>query len=131
MRALQPVLLFCEDEAAIRKLIRHGLAGRYRVELAKNGEEGLQLAAELRPDAIFTDVAMPVMDGFTFALELSARPALRRIPLAFLTASAHRAAVARFRPARSTAYLMKPFSVAQLRHAVERILDQSREEAER
>jgi len=131
MTASRPILLFCEDEAPIRKLIRYSLAGTYRIEIARNGEEGLRLAEIARPSAIFTDVAMPVMDGYTLALELSARPALRHIPLTFLTASTQRSAVARFRPANSARYLMKPFTVAQLRHAVERVLLTIHHEIER
>ena len=68
-------ILFCEDDLTIHKLIRMALrSSPHEVTMATNGREGLKLAKELRPQVVFSDVAMPEMDGFKLA-ELRARVA--------------------------------------------------------
>ncbi len=65
----------------MRTLGREGL----RVETAKNGEEGLRRARQLRPALITLDVMMPSMDGWAVLTALKADPELRSIPVIMLT----------------------------------------------
>jgi CheY-like chemotaxis protein len=62
-------------------LVKAGVA----VATAGGGEEGLRLAAELRPRIITLDVAMPDMDGWEVLGRLKADPALRDIPVVLIT----------------------------------------------
>lgn len=55
---------------------------------ARDGEQGVELAARLRPDLILCDIAMPRLDGYGVAERLKSDPALRVIPLIAVTASA-------------------------------------------
>ena len=58
------VVLVIDDDALVADLLRRTLVkDGYRVENAENGEKGLQLARQLRPDAITLDVMMPGRTG--------------------------------------------------------------------
>ena len=57
----------------------------FRVATAHGGEEGLQRARELRPDAITLDVMMPGMDGWAVLSALKADPDVADIPVVMLT----------------------------------------------
>lgn len=59
-------LLFVEDNVTLcnlAKKVLQGLKGEYEVEIAYNGEEGLEKWRKFQPDIIVSDVIMPVMNG--------------------------------------------------------------------
>lgn len=57
-------VLYVEDEEDIRKKISNSLSYYVgEVVEASNGEEGLDLYHKIKPDIIFTDIAMPIIDG--------------------------------------------------------------------
>jgi len=116
-------LVFCEDEGSIRRLIEVALRSTpHEVHLAADGAEGLALAERLRPDAVFTDLRMPKLDGLQLRDALAARPALAGIPVAVITASAQRGDLEEVRASGVSAVLLKPFSPLALRELVERVL---------
>ena len=60
-------LLLVEDDANLCYIIQGGLEdmiGGYEVTTAANGEEGLRVWREQKPDVIVSDIEMPVMDGY-------------------------------------------------------------------
>lgn len=60
-------LLLVEDDANLNYIIQGGLEdmiGGYEVQTASNGEEGIHLWREWKPDVIVSDIEMPVMDGY-------------------------------------------------------------------
>ncbi len=59
----------------------------YDAVTALSGEEGLQLARQLMPDAMVIDYRMPGMDGFEVTRQLKSDPQLRTIPVLMLTGS--------------------------------------------
>jgi signal transduction histidine kinase/ActR/RegA family two-component response regulator len=81
----QPRVLIVDDDLASRYVLKRWLTGRYVVEEADNGHDGLRLAAT-RPDAIFLDVVMPDLTGFEVIERLKADPATRDIPVVVYTA---------------------------------------------
>jgi len=81
-------ILVVEDEAAIAKVLADQLRLEGFVVLkAKNGEEGLQLAMEERPDLILLDVIMPKMDGLEMLRHfyLQGEAAAKAVPVILLT----------------------------------------------
>ena len=107
-----------EDEALIRMDIVETLTeGGYEVVgEGANGEEGVALAAEHKPDVVVMDIKMPVMDGITAAEKIAAE---RLAPVVLLTAFSQTELVERARDAGAMAYVVKPFTPADLLPAVE------------
>ncbi|MFW7415033.1 ANTAR domain-containing response regulator [Demequina sp. SO4-18] len=107
-----------EDEALIRMDIVETLTeGGYDVVgEAANGEEGVALALEHKPDVVVMDIKMPVMDGITAAEKIAAA---RVAPVVLLTAFSQTELVERARDAGAMAYVVKPFTPADLLPAVE------------
>lgn len=79
-------VLVIDDDPDARDLVVRCLSKQgFRVESSASGQAGLQLAKELRPDAITLDVMMPSMDGWTVLSALKADPDLVDIPVIMMT----------------------------------------------
>ena len=111
-------VLVVEDEALIRLDIVETLAdaGYEVVGEAADGEEAVQKALELEPDLCVMDVKMPKMDGITAAEKIMTE--LSRA-VVMLTAFSQTELVERARDAGAMAYVVKPFTPAELLPAVE------------
>lgn len=107
-----------EDEALIRMDVVETLreAGFDVVGEAGDGETAVALAAELRPDVVVMDVKMPELDGISAAERIGKA---RSAPVVLLTAFSQRELVERARDAGAMAYVVKPFTPADLIPAVE------------
>jgi response regulator NasT len=111
-------VVVAEDETLIRLDIVEILRGEgYDVVAeADNGEKAVELAQELRPDLVLMDVKMPVMDGITAAEQIVKA---RIAPVVLLTAFSQKELVERARDAGAMAYVVKPFTPADLIPAIE------------
>jgi signal transduction histidine kinase/CheY-like chemotaxis protein len=82
----QDTILVIDDDAAVRDLMTRFLSKLdLNVVAARNGEEGLRLAAKLRPLIITLDVVMPGQDGWSVLNQLKADPELSEIPVIMVT----------------------------------------------
>ncbi|MGQ4646553.1 response regulator [Lyngbya aestuarii] len=105
-------ILIIEDEIFIRdNLIELLEIEGFDAFGAENGQFGVNLAQEHRPDLILCDVMMPDLDGFGVLEILRDNPLTARIPFMFLTASADRKNLRRFREVGINDYVLKPFNV--------------------
>jgi len=112
-------IVFCEDDPAIRQLIRVVLrVSGHELHFAPDGTAGLALIERVLPDIVFTDMAMPGLNGLQLSDALRARPHLAHIPIVFLTASVQRTQVQAGYRHGALDYLIKPFSSAELRAKV-------------
>jgi len=112
-------VLVIDDDAMVADLLRRTLVkDGYRVEYAENGEKGLQLARQLRPDAITLDVMMPGMDGWQVMTHLKSDPELRDIPVILLSIVNDRKTGFALG---ATEYLTKPFDRERLTSVLGRI----------
>ncbi|AWE42358.1 MULTISPECIES: response regulator [unclassified Actinobaculum] len=118
--------LVVEDEALIRLDIVETLedAGYEVVGQAGDGETAIELADELEPELIVMDVKMPGMDGITAADRILQD---RRCAIVMLTAFSQSELVERARDAGAMAYVVKPFTPAELIPAVEIAVSRSQE----
>jgi signal transduction histidine kinase len=82
-----PRILVIDDDLASRYVLRRWLGGRYAIDEAASGQEGLRMAAD-HPDAIFLDVVMPDLTGFEVIEKLKAAATTRDIPVVVYTALA-------------------------------------------
>lgn len=82
----KPVVLVTEDVTDARDLFKVFLEFEgFDVVTAANGQEAIDRAQELQPDAIVMDLSMPVMDGFTAAEQLKSDSRTRDIPVVALS----------------------------------------------
>jgi AmiR/NasT family two-component response regulator len=111
-------VVVAEDEALIRLDLKEMLEeeGYEVVGEAGDGETAVKLAVSQRPDLVILDVKMPVLDGLTAAGQIAAD---RLAPVVILTAFSQRELVERARDAGAMAYLVKPFTKADLVPAIE------------
>jgi response regulator NasT len=122
-------VVIAEDEALIRLDLKEMLIeeGYDVVGEAGDGERAVQLATDLRPDLVITDVKMPKLDGITAAQRIATA---RIAPVVILTAFSQRELVERARDAGAMAYLVKPFTKADLVPAIEMAVTRFAEVAE-
>jgi PAS domain S-box-containing protein len=101
-------VLIIEDSVTFRAELKSALEeSSYRVLTAATGEEGLRVAAGLRPDAIIVDGVLPGIDGATVVRRIRLDTALRRLPCLLLTASDDRGAEVRALDAGADAFVKK------------------------
>ena len=111
-------VVIAEDEALIRLDLKEMLEeeGYSVVAEAGDGESAVDHVTTLRPDLAILDIKMPVLDGISAAERIAAD---RIAPVVILTAFSQRELVERARDAGAMAYLVKPFTKAELVPAIE------------
>lgn len=111
-------VVVAEDESLIRMDVIEMLEaeGYEVVGEAENGQRAIELAKEREPDIVLMDVKMPVLDGITAAEQIAAD---RIAPVVLLTAFSQKELVERAREAGAMAYVVKPYTAADLVPAME------------
>jgi two-component system, response regulator PdtaR len=111
-------VVIAEDEALIRLDLKEMLEeeGFQVVGEAADGAAAVTLTEQHRPDLVVLDVKMPGLDGITAAERIVAA---RHAPVVMLTAFSQPDLVARAREAGAMAYVVKPFTKAELMPAIE------------
>ena len=107
-----------EDESLIRMDIVETLtdAGFEVLAAVGDGQSAIEKTRELRPDVVILDVKMPQVDGVTAAEKIGQESLA---PVVMLTAFSQTELVERARDAGAMAYVVKPFTPADLLPAVE------------
>lgn len=121
-------ILVVEDERELLHIMNDELTSRgYKVELARNGQEGLDKLQSVEPDLVICDRAMPVMSGYQFLERLrGAYPQYDTLPFIFLTALADprdRHSVDHLNP---TSYLEKPVDFEKLSKTISDALSKTK-----
>ncbi len=117
-----PLLLVVDDNLEIKRFIVNTLKPYYQIIDANNGEEALKLAIEKIPDAIISDVMMPVMDGFELCFNLKTDVRTSHIPVVLLTARSSELHELEGLKKGADVYLTKPFSTAKLKLVVDNLI---------
>ena len=116
----KPSLLVVEDEPGFSRLMTLSLSREgFEVHTASNGEDALDLAAELHPDAVILDLGLPGMDGLTLLGELRERT---NMPVVIVTGSRTTDSVRRGLDRGADDYITKPFSPSELAARVRAVL---------
>jgi two-component system KDP operon response regulator KdpE len=105
------VLLVDDDSQILAFVSRQLRNAAYTVDLARNGQEALDRAAENLPDLVVLDLTMPVMDGVQTILRLREWTA---VPIIVLSARSEEELKVRALDAGADDYLTKPFSLQEL-----------------
>ncbi|QSQ28041.1 response regulator [Pyxidicoccus parkwayensis] len=118
----QPRVLVVEDEPEIAAVLSEVLRSKYRVEVARDGAEGLAKARAQRPDLVVMDVFLPKLDGLDAAMALKSSSDTAHIPVILL--SAHQGVAEKVRSLNLGAvdYMSKPFNAVELLNRTDRAL---------
>ena len=122
----EPAVLVVEDESALSTLLRYNLEREgYRVFEARDGEEALILADEVKPDLVVLDWMLPQLSGLEICRRLRGRGDMRNVPIVMLTARGEETDRIRGLDTGADDYIVKPFSMteflARLRAVMRRV----------
>ena len=120
MAGFLATVLICEDEPALRELIRVSLQGPYEIAEADDGEESLEILRRLRPDVVILDMMMPRRSGLEVLNEIRADERFSDTAVIVLTAQPATREQALEEGA--DVVMMKPFEPEQITAAVEGVL---------
>jgi CheY-like chemotaxis protein len=109
-------ILVIEDEDSLCEVLQDELSCHgYKVSIAHDGIEGLEMIQDLEPDLIICDRAMPAMTGYELLERLRGiYPQYQNVPFIFLTALSHPRDKQAVEPLKPTAYLEKPLDFDKL-----------------
>ncbi|MGQ9866634.1 MAG: response regulator [Pseudanabaenaceae cyanobacterium] len=114
-----PRILAIDDDPAVREIVQRFLRQQgFTVLLAANGQDGLKLARQCRPQAILLDVMMPEMDGWQVLSALKTNPETAEIPVIILSMVAEQNQAFQLG---AHEYLVKPLERSQLLQILGRI----------
>ena len=118
-------ILIIEDSLTMQRLLSYVLEKEgYDVYIANDGEEGMEKARAIKPDLIFTDLMMPVKDGFEVCREIRSDKKLKDVILIILTARGQDSDVEKGLQAGADDYLMKPFDPPKVVERVKKIFEE-------
>ena len=111
----QPTVLYVEDNEYNRKIVRQLLSRTsYRLVEAVDGETGLAMIRQERPDLVLMDVQLPKMSGLDVTRALRSDAATADIPIIMVTSFALSGDDHKAMAAGASAYLAKPYSPREL-----------------
>ncbi len=123
---MKELILIIEDDEAILKVLRRGLTYEgYRVETALDGEKGLNLARDLRPDLIILDWMLPGMDGLEVCQRLRV---VNDVPILMLTAKDALQDRVQGLDSGVDDYMVKPFALDELLARIRALLRRTQQE---
>jgi DNA-binding response OmpR family regulator len=116
-------ILIIEDSREISHYLKLRLKTYgYEVLAAFDGEEGLEMAREQRPDLILLDIMLPKLDGFKLCRLLKFDKSYEHIPIIMLTARGQEKDVETAEQIAADAYVVKPFDWKMLQGLIEKML---------
>lgn len=118
----KPTLLIVEDNYDMRNYIKNLLSDRFNVAEASNGENGYDIARNILPDFIISDLMMPYCDGANFCNKIRENSDLCHIPFLMLTANSDDKAYIRSYKNGVDGYITKPFKESILIAKVDAIM---------
>ncbi|WP_296385985.1 ATP-binding protein [Winogradskyella sp.] len=113
-KQILPTVLIVEDNADVIHYLISCLKDFYNIEIAMNGEEGIEKAITNVPDIIVSDVMMPIKDGFELCKVLKIDERTSHIPIILLTAKADAKSRLEGLQRGADTYLSKPFHKEEL-----------------
>jgi CheY-like chemotaxis protein len=117
------IILIADDEPQLRLLVRTTLEDEdYDIYEAEDGQQALEIAAQVSPDLFLLDNMMPVLDGISVCKALRDDPQFCDRPIIMLTAKSQQQDIAIGKAAGVSHYFTKPFSPLELLTLIEEIL---------
>ena len=122
---MEKKVMIADDEEELLALMLATLEGGegFKVLLARDGAEALEMARREKPDLLFLDIMMPKLNGYEVCRELKKDPATASLTIIMLTALAQDSERAKAMEAGADDYFTKPFSPTALLNKVEEVLE--------
>jgi signal transduction histidine kinase/ligand-binding sensor domain-containing protein/DNA-binding response OmpR family regulator len=121
------IILLVEDNFDLRNYISEQLEDDFTIFEAEDGEKGVEMAGEMIPDLIVSDIMMPKMDGYGLCKKIKSDFKTSHIPIILLTAKAAREDKIEGLELGADDYLVKPFDPDELKLKVQNLI-KSREQ---
>lgn len=117
-------VVVADDQSSMRSLIRHGLSqlGFTDIREAPDGESALKALTAKPPQLVLSDLNMPGLDGLALLKTVRETDALKKLAFIMLTGSSDRESVQKAIQLGVNNYIVKPFTVANLRERIEAVL---------
>jgi DNA-binding response OmpR family regulator len=113
-------IIVVDDEAHIRRVIELKLKNRgYEVKTATDGEEGLAIITEEKPDVVITDIMMPKLNGKALAQKLNLLKENRPFLTIVMTCRISPDESAWISQMKDTVFMEKPFSPSRLMEKID------------
>lgn len=116
------VLLLAEDDPDMREYLMNSLSSEYKVIGVPDGGKALEMAREINPDLIISDIVMPVLEGDELCRILKSSVETSHIPIILLTALSERENIIFGLEAGANDYIIKPFDLSVLKVRIRNIL---------
>ncbi len=120
-------ILIADDEPNIVAALEFLMKQQgYEVQVARNGEEALNLVEAGVPDLVLLDVMMPKKSGYEVCARIRERTEWRHIKVVMLTAKGRETEVNKGLSLGADLYMTKPFSTRELMQKIKDLLDQGK-----
>jgi CheY-like chemotaxis protein len=123
----QPLTRICyvEDDQDIQRIVRMSLekVGKMTVEVVGDPLQAIERITEFKPQLALLDWMMPGMDGPTLFRTMRETPAVKDVPVVFITAKASQRELDELRSLGAAGTISKPFSPKDLPDQLRRIWD--------
>ncbi len=112
---MNPTVLIVEDDPEVRSLVEYTLAKeKYKVHVAENGKQALEILDTMIPDVITLDLMLPDIHGLECTKKLRADPRFQSVSILMLTALDSLDDIVRGFETGADDYLVKPFQLPEL-----------------
>lgn len=112
------ILIIEDEDTILQNVIDLLQAEKFEAIGAEEGQLGIHLALNYKPDLILCDIMMPDIDGYTVLTELQKQPRLAHIPFIFMTAKVEREDLRLGMELGADDYITKPFTPVELLSAI-------------
>lgn len=116
-------ILIVEDDNELRKFMKTILLPYYTILESENGAEAYNIAIDMQPDFIISDIMMPELDGFGLLKKIKSNEKTSHIPFILLSARTNIESKLAGLDYGADDYITKPFSVKYLRARIENIIN--------
>ncbi|MBL7236479.1 response regulator [Komagataeibacter saccharivorans] len=115
--------LVVDDQSSIRQILANSLAqiGFVNIAQRKDGKEAVDYLEQNPTHLVISDFNMPVMDGLALLRAVRSNPKTQKLAFIILTSEASRDLVQEAVKAGVNNFLAKPYTVAKLREALEKV----------
>lgn len=121
-KKIKYTILIVEDDYEMQFFLQSVFSKSYKVFVAKNGKEGLDMAISVKPDLIVSDISMPIMNGIEMCRELVKNNNTSHIPVILLTARNTTETKLRGLENGAIEFINKPFNIEELHLKIQNVL---------